>query len=55
MLLCDTCRRLPGNDLVVFPREYLKPWSGGRRHRDTDSGSHTGTVLVLPERRTPAA
>jgi hypothetical protein len=55
MLLCDACRRLPGNELVVFPREYLAPWSGGRRHRNGESGSHTGTVLVPPETKAPAA
>jgi hypothetical protein len=55
MLLCDTCRRLPSNDLVVFPREYLQPWRGGRRHRDTEAGGHTGTVLAPPAARTLAA
>lgn len=43
MLLCDTCRRVPGNDTLVFPRGYLLPWSGGRRRR-TGAGTYIGTV-----------
>ena len=48
-LLCDACRRLPHNDLVVFPMEYLLPWSGGRR-RKTTTGAHVGTVHATPSR-----
>ena len=50
MLLCDTCRRVPGNDIVVFPRGYLLPWSGGRRRR-TGAGTYIGTVLQADDHR----
>ena len=48
MMLCDTCRRVPDDDLVVFPQEYLLWWSGGRRRQLAD-GSHVGTVLINRE------
>ena len=44
-LLCDTCLRLPHNAMLVFPKKYLLPWSGGRR-RKTKEGTYVGTVLL---------
>lgn len=50
MLLCDTCRRVPGTDTLVFPRGYLLRWSGGRRRR-TGDGTYIGTVLQADTER----
>jgi hypothetical protein len=56
MLLCNVCRRLPGNDRVVFPQDYLLPWTGERR-RDRDDGVQVGSVLAPndPAERTTVA